>query len=381
MRRARGRISAVFAIHGAVFGTLATRIPWLAEHVHAGSGSLGVALIAPAVGALIAMPMAARLVQRYRSTPVLRTLLIAWCLSLVPPALAPNVTLLFGTLLIHGAAAGMADVAMNAQGVVVEQRYGRSVMSGLHGLWSAGGLAASAAGALAAHADVDGRTHFAVAAAGLSVLAWFACSGLLEARRSGAETPLFARPSRSVLLIGLVAFCAVFVEGGSGDWSAVYLTTVTSAEPGVAATAFTAFALTMTAGRLAGDRVVRRLGPVRTVRTGGLVATAGGVLVLLAPAPPVAVAGFALLGLGVATVVPLGFAAAGRVGANPAAAIAGVATVAYGSGLAAPGIIGGVAQASSLTASFGIVTALCLGMVAGAGALRSPPRVQVGAPD
>ena len=153
-------MSVVFAVHGAVYGTFATRIPWIADRLHASPGELGLALIAPSLGAVATMPLAAKLSYRFRSRPAIRVLLLAWCGALILPALAPNLGLLFAALLAYGATSGMADVAMNAQGVVVEQRYGRSIMSGLHGLWSAGGLAASGIGALAAGLGIDARVAF-----------------------------------------------------------------------------------------------------------------------------------------------------------------------------------------------------------------------------
>jgi MFS family permease len=384
VRSARVAVSAVFAIHGAVYGTFATRVPWIADRLHAGPGALGLALIAPAVGAVATMPLAARVSHRFRSRPTVRALLIAWCLVLILPALAPNLGLLIAALLLYGAVSGMADVAMNAQGVVVEQRYGRSIMSGLHGLWSAGGLVASGVGALAAAAGIDARIHFTVVALVLAAGAWFASGRLLDGRLPGDQGPVFALPSAAVLRIGLLGFCAVFAEGGAGDWSAVYLKNVTGANPGAAATAFTAFAFAMAGGRLAGDRVVRRLGAVTSVRLCGCVATLGALLVLLARVPAAAIAGFGLIGLGVSIVVPLAFAAAGAIGRpNPAQAIASVATIAYGSGLAAPGAIGGIASLSSLSASFGVVTVLLAVMTLGAGVLgpRRPAPAVAGPTD
>ncbi len=280
IRRSRLAVSVVFAVHGAVYGTFATRIPWLADHVHANPGLLGAALAAPAVGAIGAMPWGARAIHRYGGRTVMRVLLVAWCLSLILPALAPNVALLCVALLIYGATSGLADVAMNAQGVAVESAYGQSIMSGLHGLWSAGGLVASLVGVTMARHDIDGRLHFTLAAVGLAVVGWLACAGLAPNRLTHDDSPAFAVPSRRILLIGLIGFCAVFAEGGSGDWSAVYLRNRAGADPGTAALAFTAFAFAMTAGRLAGDQVVRRLGPVRTVRLGGIIAAVGGAVVV-----------------------------------------------------------------------------------------------------
>jgi MFS family permease len=137
----------------------------------------------------------------------------------------------------------------------------------------------------------------------------------------------------------------------------------------IAAFAVSALAVTMTVTRLLGDRVVRRFGPVATVRASGACAIAGAAIVALAPGVAVALVGFALLGFGVAVVVPLAFAAAGRVGTHPARSIAGVAVVAYGSGLVAPGAIGGIAAVSSLTISFWFVAGLVTLMTLAAGVL------------
>ena len=132
--------------------------------------------------------------------------------------------------------------------------------------------------------------------------------------------------------------------------------------------------LTMAVARIAGDAVVNRYGAVRTVRAGGVLAALGGLLIVLAGQPAVAMAGFGLMGLGIAVVVPLCFAAAGHAGPNPSQAIAGVATITYTSGLIAPSLIGGVAHATSLMVSFGVVTALACGLAVFAGVLRSAER-------
>lgn len=154
------------------------------------------------------------------------------------------------------------------------------------------------------------------------------------------------------------------------DWSAVYLRDVLHTDAGLAAASTTAFALTMALARLAGDRVVDRFGAVRTVRAGGALATAGGLLVITVRHPAGALAGFGLIGLGIAVVVPLAFAAAARSGPAPAQAIAGVATITYTSGLIAPSAIGAVADATSLVVSFGLVTLLSFALIAGATVLR-----------
>ncbi|MEU0835720.1 MFS transporter [Streptomyces sp. NPDC005969] len=386
VRRARFAVAAVFTVHGAVTGSFATRVPWIQDHAGLSAGQLGLALAFPAIGASLAMPLAGAISHRFGARTALRGLLALWTLALVLPALAPNLLTLCAALLVYGASAGMSDVAMNALGVEVENRLGRSIMSGLHGMWSVGALIGSAAGTVAAHLGADARLHHTVAALALTVLGLIACQGVLDLRSEPDEEPppRFTLPPRSALVIGVVGFCAVFAEGASLDWSAVYLRDVMDSSAGLAAASTTAFALTMAVARIAGDRVVDRCGAVRTVRVGGVLATAGGLLVVTSPNSVLAMCGFGLLGLGVAVVVPLAFAAAGRSGPNPSQAIAGVATITYTSGLIAPSAIGSLAEATSLIVSFGLVTVLAFGLVLGAGVLRAGNRrvaaKEVGAP-
>ncbi|MFJ2023835.1 MFS transporter [Streptomyces sp. NPDC087897] len=380
VRRARCAVAAVFTVHGAVTGSFATRVPWIQDHAGVSAGQLGLALAFPAIGASIAMPLAGRISHRFGARNALRGLLALWTLALVLPALAPGLVALCAALFVYGATAGMSDVAMNALGVEVENRLDKSIMSGLHGMWSVGALIGSAAGTVAAHTATDARTHHLVAALLLTALGLIACRDVLDiqSRPDEEPPPRFTLPPRSALIIGAIGFCAVFAEGASLDWSAVYLRDVLDSSDGLAAASTTAFALTMAVARIAGDRIVDRFGAVRTVRTGGAMATAGGLLVVFSPSPAAAMCGFGLLGLGVAVVVPLAFAAAGRSGPNPSQAIAGVATITYTSGLIAPSAIGSLAEATSLVVSFGVVTVLAFGLVLGAGVLRSADRKVTG---
>ncbi|MGI5256668.1 MFS transporter [Streptomyces angustmyceticus] len=381
LRRARRSVALVFLAHGAVTGNFATRIPWIQDHTGISPGQLGLALAFPAIGASLAMPLAGRISHRFGARTALRGLLALWTLSLVLPALSPDVYALCPALLVYGAASGMSDVAMNALGVETEDRLGKPIMSGLHGMWSAGALLGSAAGTVAAHAGWDARLHLAGAALVLTLLGTLACRGVLDLRSAPDEhpPPRFALPPRSALLIGAIGFCAVFAEGAGLDWSAVYLRDELGTDAGLAAASTTAFACTMAAARLAGDRVVARFGAVRTVRAGGVLAASGGLLIIVARQPALAMGGFGLMGLGIAVVVPLAFAAAGRSGPAPSQAIAGVATITYTSGLIAPSAIGGIAQATSLSMSFALVTALACGLVLGARVLRVPSRKTSGA--
>ena len=373
VRRARRATSVVFAVHGCVAGSFAARLPWIAAHVGIGVGQLGLALLMPGIGAMLAMPFSGRLAHRYRVRPLVSVTIVAWCASLALPALPTSLALLCVVLLVYGATAGLADMAMNTQGVLVEQRFGRSVMSSFHGFWSVGVLAGSAGSALASQVGTDTRLQFLIVALVLATFGAVAARSLLDDVTSaqGDPPPRFALPTRLVLLIGLVGLCAVFGEQAGTDWSALFIRRELAGSAAVAALAVTAFAATMATVRLLGDHVIAALGPVRTVRLSGTCAAAGAMTVVLAPSLAIGLVGFALLGVGVAVVVPLVFATAGRVGSHPARSIAGVAGIAYGSGLLTPGVIGGIASASSLKTSFCVVAGLLATMALAAGVLRS----------
>ena len=246
-------------------------------------------------------------------------------------------------------------------------------MSGLHGLWSVGVLAGALIGSASAHADLDPRVQFTgvavvAAAAGVVASSWFAGQAPSGAAAE-VEVPRFAWPHGTLLLIGLVGFASVFVEFAANDWSAVFMHWILHTSQAEAAIATGVFAGSMAAGRLCGDALVRRLGAAWSVRACGILGTAGCLLVAITPDAVLALIGFLLIGLGVSVVVPLVFAAAGRSGPSAAIGVAGVATVSYGAGMAAPSVMGGVADLSSLRIAFAVSALLAASIAAGAGLL------------
>jgi fucose permease len=375
VRRGRFAVSAIFAVHGTVQGTYASRLPWLQNHIHAAPGVLGAVMVAQAVGALLAAPATGMVVHRFGAKSGMRLLLIWFTAWLALPALMPSAWALSPVLLGFGAAAGCADVAMNAHGVRIERRAGRSIMSGLHGLWAVGMICGSAVGGLCAAAGIGAVPEFFVTALLLTALAVPICSLLPDNDPvdpdADVPTPRYALPSRAILFIGILAFCGVFAEGAADNWSALYITHVGRASAAVGAYCLTGFSVTMAIGRLTGDAVTRRFGPVATVRAGGLLAVAGTFLVIMARAAVPAIAGFGLIGLGIATVVPLAIAATGRLDANVDAdsAVAGVTTVVYAGALVAGPLIGALGSAVSLPFAFGAVAVAAVGIVLSARAL------------
>lgn len=371
--RARWAVAAVFAVHGCASGTFAARIPWIKDNLGMDAGQLGLALIMPALGAILTMPFAGRVVNRVGGRAATRILISLLCLAIIVIPLMPNRWLLMIALLLAGAAAGTSDMAMNAEGVAVEKELRRSIMSGLHGMWSIGGLVGGGIGFAAAKLGIGAPVNLAVVGSVLLVAGVGAGHWLLASVpvQDGDGGPKFALPRGKVLIIGLIGFCAVFGEAAAADWSAVYLTDVLGSSEAGGALAYATYALCMAAGRLVGDAFVARFSSMGTVRGAAILGILGGILVVTAISPLLATVGFGLIGVGIAVVVPLAFSAAGHTGEHPTHAIAGVATVAYGAGLAAPGIIGTIAHATSLPIAFIVVTALISVVALGAPRLRA----------
>ena len=373
MSAERRAVGLVFAVNGVVTGTFASRLPWIADRLHLSSGMLGAVGLTTSIGALVTMPFAAQFVHRYGPKAATRVLTAASGLALALPAFAPSLLVLALVMLLFGALLGITDNAINAQAVEAEERCGKSIMSGLHGLWSVGVLAGALIGSLSARVGLDPRVQFtavAVTTAVAGVIACFWFAGQAPAGEAAeVAVPRFAWPHGTLLLIALVGFAAVFVELAANDWSAVFLHWILGASQAEAALATGAFAASMAAGRLCGDALVRRIGAGRSVRACGVLGTAGCLLVAVTPDALLALIGFVLIGLGVSVVVPLVFAAAGRSGPSAAIGVAGVATVSYGAGMAAPSVIGGVADVSSLRVAFAVSALLAAGIAFGASLL------------
>jgi MFS family permease len=375
MSRPYAAVASAFLIHSTVSGTWAPRLPAIKESLELSDGELGTALVGLAIGLVVGTRVAGAPIDRFGSRPVMRIGFPLLAGTLLLPGLADSAVALFLALLVLGLASGALDVAMNAQGIEVERQLGRPILSGLHGLWSVGlGLGAGVA-ALAAAAEADPLEHFAVVAGVLAVASLLFLRDLLPARDQLREEtddvePADVRWTLALVLLGVIAFCSFVGEGSASDWSAVYMTQELGASQALGAVAFAAFAVTMALARFAADPLRVRLGNVTLVRAGSLTAAAGLGLGLLVHEPAAGIAGFALLGLGLAPVVPIAFSAAGDLDPRATGRLVGrVATIGYVGSVVGPIMIGWLAEATSLRTSLGLVVLLALAIAASARAL------------
>lgn len=360
----RVAVSTFFAICGFISATWIARIPAAATNLDLDTAQLGSLLLFIAIGSLVAFQFVGHVIELHGSARTAVTTGTGFVIGLSLLALAPHPAVLAIALFLYGIGFGGLDVAMNAQGVVVERRMRRPIMGSLHGFFSLGALVGAALSGLVAEAGIGLVPHFlAFTVIGLGLTLWanrgqVADDPVPEENETTPRPPRFALPPRALWPIGVIAFCAALGEGSMADWSALYVHDELGGGEGVAAFTFTAFSATMLIGRFAGDRIVARFGPVRSVRTGSIIASAGMLLGLLPGTVAGAALGFAIMGLGLSVVIPVVYSAAGSTPGIPSGrGVAAVATIGYSGFLIGPPILGYLAQLTSLGSALLVIVA------------------------
>ena len=368
-------VTVIFALNGALFASIFSRLPALQERAGLSNGALGAVLLCSMLGLLVAQLGAGALVSRIGSAHLVLAGALLYSAALVPVALADSFAALAAAFAFVGLSNGVLDVSMNVHGLTVERGLGWPILSGLHAFFSFGALAGAAVGGVVAGADVGVTTHLCVAAA-LGVVGAVAASRFLLPRLADAapEGPLLARPTRALALTGLFAFCALLSEGAVNDWAAVYLDNVLDSGEGVAAAGLAAFSLTMGLGRLGGDRLSAALGSAPLARGGALLAAAGMTTAIAAGSAGPAIVGFAAMGFGLAALFPLALRAAAEQSGTPGPAVAAVSGMGYFAFVAGPPVVGGLAEAVGLRGALALIVALCLTAALVAGTVSAPVR-------
>lgn len=354
----------LFFVHGLIVSSWVSRIPAVQSALRLPNGLLGLTLLSSAVGAVSSIPFTGWLVSRFGSKRVASVASVLFSLSLISIGAAYNTLTLSLALLIFGALAAAMDVSMNAQGVEVEKALGTPTMSRFHGMFSLGGMIGAGLGGLAAAHGIYVFTHFAVSAMVNGLAVALIARFLLEAPANALATehrlPL-GRTPKVLLALSAIGFCILLAEGAMGDWTAVYLKQVLQAGAGTAAAGYAVFSASMAIFRFLGDIITARLGPLRTVRTGSLVAAGGLIWALSVQSPNWSLPGFAATGAGFSVIIPLVFGSGGRVeGISPGAGIATVTGIGYIGFIVGPPAIGFASQLFTLRYGLGIVVACCL---------------------
>lgn len=368
-RRIRISLTSIFAATGVFVGSWSTRIPAVKSEFHLSPARLGLMLACITIGAVLASPLAGMISTRFGSASLLRISAPLTALTFAFMALAPSRLTLALALFLMGAANGLVQVSMNAQAIALEGRYRRTILSRMHGGFSVGMLAAALVAALVAHYGVSYRSHLLVVAALMLVNGIAIGFFLIETERKPREHRPKMQLSLPLALIIAVAFFELFCEGTATSWSSVYMHDSIGASSAVAALTFGFYSLTMTAGRLIGDRLVLAMGVGRLVRIGGLTAICGLGLALLIQTPLAGLLGFALFGLGLSCLAPTLFRAAGELPLPEGQGLAALLASSWPAFLLVAPVIGGLANVTSLRAALLVTLGAAMVMVSLAGSL------------
>ena len=364
-RQARAALSAIFASTGVFIGTWSARIPAIKSAFHLSPARLGLLLACTTIGSIVGTPSAGFLSARIGSRLLLKISAPLTSLSYAFIALAPSVSLLVLALIVMGACNSLVQVSMNAQAVALETRYRRTILSTMHGAFSIGMMVGALVAAAVVHFGVPYRIHLLVMSCLLLALAFAIGFFLIETERTPRAQRQRARLSLPLAIIIVVAF----FEGTATSWSSVYMKDSIGASAAIAALTFGAYSLTMTVGRLLGDKLVLRMGVGGLVRLGGSIAVCGLALALVVHSTLAALLGFALFGLGLSCQSPTLFRAAGQLPLPEGQGLAAVMFTAWPAFLLVSPIVGGLASVTSLRLALTVTLGAAAALIALSGGL------------
>jgi len=361
-RNYRIAVSSLFFLSGLCFSSWAARIPSIQQKLQLSDAGLGAVLLSLPVGLMVSLPLAGWLVSKYGSRLIVICAALVYAFTLPFIGFVQQSWQLMMVLFVFGSAGNMLNIAMNTQGVGVEAIYRRSILASLHGIWSLAGFTGAAIGIYMISQHISPYLHFLIISAIAFLILLCAWTFTLSSdSNTKLDQPIFVKPDKSLINLGIIAFCCMICEGAMFDWSGVYFQKVVKAKAAWIGAGYTAFMSTMAAGRFVADWLVTRFGIKRILQVSGVVIATGLSLAILFPNIPVSIAGFILVGAGVSSVVPLVYSAAGKSKiVSPGVALAAVSTIGYLGFLIGPPAIGFIAHASSLRVSFILIAMLGL---------------------
>lgn len=355
-QRERLALNALFFQSGLCFSTWASRIPDIKEIFELTDSGLGAILLIRPAGALIGLPLAGLVVDRYGSKFSSVTGVIIFSMSLIALGLATSVFFLVCSLLFFGLAANLINISNNAQALLVQKKYGKVIMASFHGLWSLAGFFGAGIGFLALYLGLEIGLHFTIVS-GLILLMLVVSYPHLNSEKDSARKKLvFKKPDSHLLKLGAIAFCGLLSEGCMFDWSSVYFKQVIGAEEGMIVAGYMAFMGMMAFGRFVSDFFTNRVGSKVMVQVSGVLIFTGLLIAVLFPFIHTAIIGFLLVGAGTSSVIPLTYNETGKSSIfSPGVALAIVSTIGYLGFLLGPPLIGFIADLINLRASFTLI--------------------------
>jgi MFS family permease len=356
-------VSVYFFFCGLIFSTWAARIPATKDQFGMNDAQLGAMLFMLPLGAIVALPAAGWAVHRWGSRATTLTATVGYGCLLIGIGLSSKPWQLSIALFFFGFFGDLLNIAMNTQGLGVQKKMARPILSGLHGLWSVGALAGALLGGWSLRRDWTTLNHFMLVGMICIVLGIFFYFFMVADEGDGhSGTSLFSWPDKALWILGMICFCTAMAEGAMADWSSLYYRQVLRDPDAVSTTGYTAFTFAMAIGRLSGDRIIQVLRYRNTLIMNGFFIALGLGIALGFQVPAAVISGYALVGLGVSSVIPIVYMIAGKSKVmKPSAALATVSTIGFTGFLAGPPVIGFIAHETGLRLA--LVLVLLLGLL------------------
>ena len=353
-------VGAMFFMAGLSFSSWASRIATVQQDMGLSDAALGAVLFSLPVGLMCSLPFSGWIITKIGSRKLLISALLVYSVALVTLGLAQNPFQLIICLICFGFSSNAVNISVNTQAVITEGLYQRPILASFHGLWSLAGFAGAGVGTFMIANHVAPYRHFLLMMVVIMIGVIIAARYLKDDKVANAG-PVFVMPDSSLIKLGVIAFCSMICEGAMFDWSVIYFKKVVLAPTALVGVGFTAFMLTMAGGRFFADKFAHRYGLKRTLQVSGTLTATGLLIAVAFPYLYTAIAGFLLVGVGVSSVVPMVFSAAGKSKTmQPGVALAAVSTIGFLGFLVGPPIIGFIAGLATLRASFILIA--CMGV-------------------
>ena len=365
--RIRIAVALVYFSMGLCFSSWASRIPEIKTALHLNDAAFGTILFALPVGQFLMMPFSGKLVTRFGSYRIIPFALPAYtiCLSLL--GLVHSGWQLALVLFVFGICGNACNISINTQGVAAEKIYRRSIMSSFHGGWSLAGFTGALIGIAMINLHISPFRHFATIILVVWTIVWINYPFLVRSKhKANPDEPkrkLFNKPDTALVQLGIIGFCSMASEGAMFDWSGIYFKDVVLAPASLVVLGYTSFMIMMASGRFVADYLVSRIGRKRLMQICGMMISTGLFTAVFFPYLIPCTMGFMLVGLGVSSMVPSVYSAAGRHSKVPTGiALATVSSVSFLGFLIGPPLIGYISQAAGLRYSFAVIGVFGIGI-------------------
>lgn len=364
LSKRRTALGAMFFFVGLCFASWAARIPDIQAKFDLSEGQLGTMLLFLPLGSLLGLPLAGWAVHQYGSRRVIMIGGFAYAMTLPLIGLSSSILLLIPVLIVYGLLGNVMNISLNTQALDLEDQMGKSILASFHGLWSTAGFVGAGLGAGMIFLNFAPELHYTIVM-GISILIILSAQRFIfkEKKVSEGGGLVLKRPDALLLRIGMIAFLGMMCEGCMFDWSGVYFKKVVLADPSLIALGYVAFMGAMASGRFITDKIAARYTKVAVIQVSGILIFVGLALSVAFPTIWIATIGFLLVGLGIASIIPLSYSIAGRSKLySPSVALALVSTISFFGFLLGPPLIGFIAELFDLKTSFALIAVNGIGI-------------------